>query len=63
MSKFFTYEERLDLQKLLKESLSFKEISRKLEKIQQLYHVKYVSIVLKLQLVIRDFHSMPVKTV
>ena len=32
MSKFFTYEERLDLQKFLKESLSFKEISRKLEK-------------------------------
>lgn len=28
MSKFFTYEERLDLQKFLKESLSFKEISR-----------------------------------
>jgi IS30 family transposase len=32
MSKFFTYEERLDLQKFLKESLSFKEISRRLEK-------------------------------
>ena len=32
MSKFFTYEERLTLQKYLKESLSFKEISRRLEK-------------------------------
>ena len=32
MSKFFTYEERLDLQKFLKESLSFKEISRRLDK-------------------------------
>lgn len=30
MSKFFTYEERLELQKYLKESLSFKEISRRL---------------------------------
>lgn len=29
MSKFFTYEERLDLQKFLKDSLSFKEISRR----------------------------------
>jgi transposase, IS30 family len=32
MSKFFTYEERLHLQKFLKESLSFKEISRRLDK-------------------------------
>ena len=32
MSKFFAYEERLELQKYLKESLSFKEISRRLEK-------------------------------
>ncbi len=32
MSKFFTYEERLELQKYLKESLSFKEISRRLDK-------------------------------
>ena len=32
MSKFFTYEERLELQKFLKESLSFKGISRKLDK-------------------------------
>lgn len=32
MSKFFTYEERLQLQKYLKESLSFKEISRRLGK-------------------------------
>jgi IS30 family transposase len=32
MSKFFTYEERLELQKFLKESLSFKEISRRLDK-------------------------------
>lgn len=32
MSKFFTYEERLDLQKYLKNSLSFKEISRRLQK-------------------------------
>lgn len=32
MSKFFTYEERLQLQKYLKESLSFKEISRRLDK-------------------------------
>ena len=32
MSKFFTYEERLTLQKYLKESRSFKEISRRLEK-------------------------------
>jgi len=32
MSKFFTYEERLDLQKFLKDSLSFKEISRRMEK-------------------------------
>lgn len=32
MSKFFTYEERLDLQKFLKDSLSFKEISRRLDK-------------------------------
>jgi IS30 family transposase len=32
MSKFFTYEERLELQKYLKESLSFKEISRRLNK-------------------------------
>lgn len=32
MSKFFTYEERLELQKYLKEGLSFKEISRRLEK-------------------------------
>jgi len=32
MSKFFTYEERLELQKYLKESLSFKEISRRFDK-------------------------------
>jgi IS30 family transposase len=32
MSKFFTYEERLELQKYLKENLSFKEISRRLHK-------------------------------
>jgi len=32
MSKFFTYEDRLELQKYLKESLSFKEISRRLNK-------------------------------
>lgn len=32
MSKFFTYEERLDLQKYLKESLSFKEIARRIGK-------------------------------
>ena len=32
MSKFFAYEGRLDLQKFLKESLSFKEISRRLDK-------------------------------
>lgn len=32
MSKFFTYEERLNLQKYLKESLSFKEIGRRLDK-------------------------------
>lgn len=32
MSKFFTYEERLELQKFLKDSLSFKEISRRMEK-------------------------------
>jgi IS30 family transposase len=32
MSKYFTYEERLSLQKYLKESLSFKEIARRLDK-------------------------------
>ena len=32
MSKFFTYEDRLTLQKYLKESLSFKEIARRLDK-------------------------------
>ncbi len=32
MSKYFTYKERLELQKYLKESLFFKEISRRLEK-------------------------------
>ena len=32
MSNFFTYEERLELQKYLKKSLSFKEISCKLDK-------------------------------
>ena len=32
MSKYFTYEERLTLQKYLKESLSFKEIARRLDK-------------------------------
>jgi IS30 family transposase len=32
MSKFFSYEERLELQKYLKESLSFKAISRRLDK-------------------------------
>lgn len=32
MSKFSTYEERLNLQKYLKESLSFKEIGRRLDK-------------------------------
>jgi len=32
MSKFFTYEERLTLQKYLKESLSFKEIARRPDK-------------------------------
>lgn len=32
MSKFFTYEERLHLQKYLKECLSFKEISRRMAK-------------------------------
>lgn len=32
MSKFFTYEERLELQKYLKDGLSFKEISRRLGK-------------------------------
>lgn len=34
MSKFFTYEERLELQKYLKESHSFREISRRLDKNQ-----------------------------
>lgn len=32
MSKFFIYEERLELQKYLKQSFSFKEISRRLDK-------------------------------
>ena len=32
MTKFFTYEERLELQKFMKESLSFKEKSRRLSK-------------------------------
>lgn len=32
MSKFFTYEDRLTLQKYLKESQSFKEIARRLDK-------------------------------
>lgn len=32
MPKFFTYEERLDLQKHLKDCLSFKEIARRLDK-------------------------------
>lgn len=32
MYKFFTYEERLELQKYLKESLSFKVISRRLDR-------------------------------
>ena len=32
MSKFFTYEDRLSLQKHLKDSLSFKEIARRLDK-------------------------------
>jgi IS30 family transposase len=32
MSTFFIYEERLEIQKFLKESLSFKEISRRLGK-------------------------------
>lgn len=32
MSKFFSYEERLELQKYLKKGLSFKEISRRLDK-------------------------------
>ena len=32
MSKFFTYEERLELQKYLKESFFFKVISRRLDK-------------------------------
>lgn len=32
MSKFFTYEERLELQKYLKDSISFKEISHRLNK-------------------------------
>lgn len=32
MSKFFTYEERLTLQKYLKDNLSFKEIARRLDK-------------------------------
>lgn len=32
MSKFFTYEDRLDLQKYLKDSVSFKEIARRLDK-------------------------------
>lgn len=32
MSKFFSYEERLDMQRFLKEGLSFKEISRRLGK-------------------------------
>ena len=39
MSKFFTYEERLELQKYLKESLSFKEISRRLDK-KSNYHIQ-----------------------
>ena len=32
MSKFFTYEDRLSLQKYLKDSLSFKEIARRMDK-------------------------------
>lgn len=32
MSKFFTYEDRLNLQKYLKDSLSFKEIARRMDK-------------------------------
>ena len=32
MSKFFTYDERLEVQKYLKESFSFKEISRRINK-------------------------------
>lgn len=32
MSKFFSYEERLEIQRFLKQGLSFKEISRRLSK-------------------------------
>ena len=32
MSKFFTYEDRLSLQKYLKDSLAFKEIARRMDK-------------------------------
>lgn len=32
MSKFFTYDDRLDLQKYLKDSVSFKEIARRIDK-------------------------------
>ena len=47
MSKFFTYEERLDLQKFLKDSLLFKEISRRLGTIIRC-NVNYITKTIKL---------------
>ena len=57
MSKFFTYEDRLSLQKYLKDSLSFKEIARRMDKNPG----KCVNTVHPLPLGIPDFRSMPAK--
>lgn len=61
MSKFFTYEERLELQKYLKKAFPLKKSAADWIKIQPLSLERYASIILKLLLVIRDIPLMPVK--
>lgn len=62
MSKFFTYEDRLEVQKYLKESLSMKAIARELGKDPTTISREIKSIHRKSPLVIRDFHLMNVRT-
>lgn len=58
MSKFFTYEDRLELQKGLKEGLSLKAITRTLGKNPTTIARKIKSISLKLPQGIQGFHLM-----
>ena len=61
ISKFFTYEDRLEVQKYLKESLAMKAIAKALGKDPTTISREIKSIHRKLPPVILDIHSMNVR--